>query len=318
MSVSRTLVHHSQGGFDEGIQLESISDLLPDDGNVLWLDIQDPSEQDIELLRGEFGFHELALEDVVKRHQRAKIDHYGDYCFIVFYAVRPEECREINLFVGDNYLVTVHQGDVPEIAETAERWRKNADRMEHGVALPVYSLLDAIVDAYFPVVDDIAERLEDLEDAILEARGGSPLKEVFALKKELLTIRRVLAPEREVLNILIRREEPILGERTLVYFQDVYDHILRVLDSVDLYRDQLTALLEAQLSVVSNRLNFVMKRMTALATILLSVTVVSSIYGMNFHVMPELEWEYGYAWALGLMVTLAVTVAVIFKRIDWL
>jgi magnesium transporter len=318
MPVSRVLVHHADGGFDEAPPLESISDCIEDRQKIVWLDLQDPTDEDVELLRSEFGFHELALEDAVRRDQRPKIDLYDGYCFVVFYAVRRGRDDEIGLFVGKNYLVTVHTGPVPEIDATVERWRLNADRLGHSIAVLTYSLLDAIVDGYFPVIDEITEEVEDIETAMFESGSVDRQKEVFALKRELLNIRRVIAPEREVLNTLIRRDEPILGEQTLPYFQDIYDHLIRIMDSVDLVRDQLTSLLDAQLSVISNRLNMVMKRMTALSTILMSANLVAAIYGMNFVFIPELGWSYGYAWALGVMVVVGVILAVIFRRVDWL
>jgi magnesium transporter len=318
MSVMRTLVHHADGGFSEAPPLESISELIQDPRQIVWLDVQDPTDEDVELLRCEFGFHELALEDAVRRDQRPKVDLYDGYCFLVFYAVRRGRDDEIALFVGKNYLVTVHAGQVPEIELTAERWQLNADRLGHGIAVTVYSLLDAIVDGYFPLVDAITEEVEEIEERMFERGGEDRQREVFAIKRELLNIRRVIAPEREVLNALIRRDEPIFGENTLPYFLDIYDHLIRVLDGVDLARDQLTSVLEAQLSVVSNRLNSVMKRMAALSTILMSVNLVAANYGMNFQVMPELGWPWGYGWALGLMVATGVLLAVVFRRIDWL
>lgn len=318
MPVFHALVHRAQGGFDESPRLDQIDAIIKDESHILWLDIQDPTDDDIELLRHEFNFHELALEDVVTRQQRAKIEQYPGYFFIVFYGIRRDRCDEINMFVGDRFLVTVHSGDAPEITETVARWHKNADRIGHSVAVPVYSLLDALVDGYFPVIDEIAEQVESVEDSMFNPRGPNHLPEIFALKREMLNMRRVLAPEREVLNVLIRRDDPILGEATLVYFQDVYDHIIRVLDSVDLYRDQLSGLLDAHLAVVSNRLNFTMKRMTALATILMSVNLIASNYGMNFENMPELHWPYGYPFALGLAALVGLVLAVVFKRIDWL
>jgi magnesium transporter len=312
-------VHSPQRGFEDEVDPEAISDLLPDEKNVLWLDVQDPTEGDLKLLREEFGFHELALEDVARAHQRAKVDQYEGYYFIVFYAFRERQACEVNLFVGTNYLVTVHRGEVPEITETVQRWRQNGDRLEPGVGVLVYSLLDAIVDGYFPVLDEIAERVEDLEEAIFNPRRQNSLAELFSLKKELLNIRRVLAPERDVLNVLVRRDQPMFGQETIVYFQDVYDHAIRVLDSIDLYRDQLSSTLEAYLSVASNRLNVTMKRMTALATILMSVTVIASIYGMNFQLKPfPLESETGFDFAVGLMVVIALVSAYWFRRIDWL
>jgi magnesium transporter len=318
MPVTRALVHHAEGGFDEAPPLETISDLIQDRQKIVWLDIQDPTDEDVELLRSEFGFHELALEDVVRRNQRPKIDLYNGYCFVVFYAVRRGRTDEISLFAGQSYLVTVHVGQVPEIDATVERWRLNADRLGHSVAVPVYSLLDSIVDGYFPVVDALTEAVEEIESAMFEPGGKDRQHEVFAIKRELLNLRRIVAPEREVLNTLIRRDEPVLGEQALPYFQDLYDHLIRIIDSIDLARDQLSGLLEAQLSVVSNRLNTVMKRMTALSTILMSVNLVASNYGMNFSRMPELEWPHGYAWALGLMVVVGAVLTVIFKRMDWL
>jgi len=319
VAVVRTLLHHHGGGFEESIELDSISEVLPNPRSVLWLDIQDPTPGDLELLRREFGFHELALEDVAHAHQRAKVDQYEGYYFVVFYAARPGHVQEMALFIGENYLVTVHRGEVPEIADTADRWRRNADRIERGIGALVYSLLDAAVDGYFPVVDDIAERVEAVEEAIFApGRMQNCLADVFALKRELLNLRRILIHERDVLNILIRRDAPVLGEGTLVYFQDVYDHIVRILDSIDLYRDQLSGSLDAYLTVVSNRLNFVMKRMTALATILMTTALIAGIYGMNFRNIPELDWEYGYYYALGLMAAVGLSLAVIFRRIDWL
>ncbi|MDP8924575.1 MAG: magnesium/cobalt transporter CorA [Chloroflexota bacterium] len=318
MPVSRVLVRDPEDGFDESPELACMSDLIQDTRRVLWLDIQDPTARDLELLRQEFGFHELALEDVARRSQRAKIDRYDGYCFIVFFAVRPGRYDEIGLFIGPNYLVTVHVGDVAEITETAMRWHRNADRLGHGVGVPLYSLLDAIVDGYFPRIDEIAERIEAIEQVLFEPDGRPELQDVLALKRELLELRRVLAPEREVLNVLLRRDEPFIREANLVYFQDIYDHIIRVLESVDLYRDQLSGLLDAQLAVVSNRLNVTVKRMTALATVLMSVNLIASNYGMNFETMPELQWEIGYPYALGLMVAVGVILTVIFKRIDWL
>jgi magnesium transporter len=318
MPVTRVLVHHDEGGFEESPPLESISDLLVDPGEVVWIDIQDPTDEDLELLRTECGFHELAIEDVASRHQRPKIERYDSYYFLVFYALRRGKTDEINLFIGERYVVTIHEGEVPEIAATVERWRLNADRMGHGVAVPIYSLLDAIVDGYFPVIDAIAEDVEEIESSMFGPSASNRQGEIFSIKRELLDLRRVLAPEREVLNTLIRRDEPILGEQTLPYFQDVYDHVIRVLDTVDLNRDQLSGLLEAHLAVVSNRLNSVMKRMTALATILMSVNLVASNYGMNFDNMPELHYGFGYAYALSLMVVIGTILTVIFRRIDWL
>ena len=319
----RINVHTGATGLQDNVPLEQISNVLEREGNLLWVDVVDPTPDDVRLLGEEFRFHPLALEDALRRHQRPKLDHYDGFLFIVFYGLEVHDgrprTREINLFAGPNYLVTVHDGSFAAIRETADRWCENVERLgNRGVGLLVYSLLDTIVDGYFPVVDDLAERIEDLEAAVFDRADASAQEAIFDLKKDLLAVRRVLAPERDVMNILVRRDTPVFGEEQIVYFQDVYDHILRVTDAVDTYRDLLSSALDAHLSMTSNRLNQVMKTLTGSSIILMSMTLVASIYGMNFDVMPELHWQLGYAWALGLMTVVGGTLFAVFRRIDWL
>ena len=311
-------------GMQSNLPLAQISDVLGDDGHVLWVDVDDPTPADLQLLGEEFGFHPLAIEDAARRHQRPKLDEYDGFYFIVFYGLaidggRPQT-QEINLFVGKNYLVTVHKGAVATIAETAARWRQNVHQMgaARGIGLLVYSILDAIVDGYFPIVDDLADRIEEIETTVFDRHDIRAQEAIFRLKKDLLAVRRVLGPERDVMNVLVRRDTPIFGDAQVVYFQDVYDHILRVTDAVDTYRDLLSSALDASLSVTSNRLNQVMKTLTASSIILMSMTLVASVYGMNFDHMPELHWLFGYPWALGLMTAIGVSVYALFRRIDWL
>lgn len=323
MTVSQALVRSGTNGasHENGLRpvsLESIGALITDKTHVLWLDVEGPTPEDVQFLRQEFGFHELTLEDLLRRRQRPKIEQYPTYFFIVFFALGPDRREELGILVGDNYLVTVHQEPSPEIAETVDRWTENAERLDHGVAVPLYSLLDAVVDGYFPVVDSIAERIEVIESGIFSQAAGNYVPEVLALKRELLDLRRLIAHERDVANVLIRRDLPLLGDASLLYFQDIYDHLIRVVDAVDLYRDQLTGVLDAHLSVVSNRLNSVMKRMGALATILMSVNLIASNYGMNFSHMPELGWEYGYFFTVGLMAAVALVLFLVFRRSGWL
>jgi magnesium transporter len=179
-------------------------------------------------------------------------------------------------------------------------------------------LLDAIVDGYFPIVDQISDRIEDLESLIFDHYRREVQEQIFALKKDLLAVRRVLAPERDMMNVLLRPGSPVFGEATVAYFQDVYDHILRIMDAVDTDRDLLSSALDAFLSVTSNRLNQTMKTLTASSIILMTMTLVAGVYGMNFVHMPELDWKLGYAWALGVMVALGAGLIVVFRRIDWI
>ncbi len=309
------------------VSLDELDAIIAEPRHLLWIDLEDPADRDFMLLQQEFGFHPLAIEDARRRHERPKLDIYEDYLFLVFYAARSSESdqlfttQELSLFIGRNYLVTVHHEPCPEIDAIAERWRQQADQMAEAkqrVALLLYTLLDTVVDNYFPILDALAERTDRLEEAIFEGRDRGALEELFRLRKGLLALRRVVGPERDVLNLLTRRDIELLGPETAVYFQDVYDHILRVTDAIDTYRDLLASALDAYLSVVSNNLNQVMRTLTAWSIILMSLALIAGIYGMNFVNMPELRLSWGYYAALAGMAALGLGLFALFKRIDWL
>ena len=230
---------------------------------------------------------------------------------MIFYCIEARDqtgdfvTKPLNLFIGPNYLVTIHNQPIPQIKETLRRWRDTNSPLGQDLGALVYALLDALVDDYFPVIDTIADRIEDLEAKIFEEFDEKALQDIFTLKKDLLAVRRVVSPERDVLNVMLRREIPVFDVDDMAYLQDVYDHIVRITDSLDTYRDLLSSSLDTFLSVQSNRLNQVVKVLTVTSIVLMSVTLVAGIYGMNFTHMPELSWRYGYAWALGLMVAIA-------------
>jgi len=270
-----------------------ISDWLTHPEATVWLDIADPHAEDLHWLREEFVFHALTLEDVTRRHQRPKIDVYPDYYFLVVYALHPMDgdeavlaLDELAIFLGSNYIVTVHARPIHEVNEVWERWRQQTDIVGTDVGSLLYVLLDRIIDDYFPVVDQLAERVEDIEEKIFEAFDRTALADIFTLKKDLLALRRVVAPERDVLNVLLRRDPPILPPHAVIFFQDVYDHTLRVLDSIDTYRDLISSALDAYLSVQSNNLNEVMRRLTVISTIFLPLTFLTGFFGMNFEALP--------------------------------
>lgn len=317
-------VHANGKILENDLPISSVSDVLKEKDHLLWLDVIDPTPDDLRLLAQEFSLHRLAMEDVSRRHQRPKVDQYQDFIFIVFYAMqstpqRPFELIEVELFAGKNYVITIHDGELALLGEIRDRWCENAEVIgDRTAGLLVYSILDALVDGYFPCIDELSDRIEDIEERVFQRFDAETQKEIFRLKKVLLAIRRVVAPERDVLNVLVRRDSPIFDESTIIYFQDVYDHLLRVTDAVDTYRDLMSSALDAYLSVTSNRLNQVMKTLTASSIILMSMTLVASVYGMNFDRMPELHWHLGYAWALALMVLIGASLSWLFRRIDWL
>jgi len=222
------------------------------------------------------------------------------------------------LFIGSNYLVSVHYGAIITIDETIKRWQSNTAEFGNDGGALLYALLDAIVDDYFPVIDALAEHVEVIEEQIFARFSEDALQEVFGLKRDLLGVRRVVAPERDVLNVLIRREVPIFERNTILYLQDIYDHIVRITDSIDTYRDLLSSALDAFLSVQSNRLNQIVKILTITSIVLMSDALIAGIYGMNFDFIPELHWTFGYPFALGLMVVISTGLILFFRRQKWL
>ena len=316
-------VHTDERGHQDGLTLEHISDALAETGTLLWVDVIDPPADELRLIGEEFGFHHLALEDAVKQHQRPKIEVYDDFVFIVFYGMELDEAgrprtREIAMFAGKNYLVTVHGGILAVVSDTARRWREHETWQDsRSVGMLVYTVLDAIVDDYFPVIDAVSDTIEDIEAAIFERFDRGVQRNIFALRKDLVGVRRVLGHERDVMNVLLRGDSPVFDGGVAVYFRDVYDHILRVTDAVDSSRELLASALDAFLSMSSNHLNEIVKRLTSSSIILMTVTLVAGIYGMNFAHMPELAWRFGYAWALGLMALIGGGLYLMFRRIDW-
>jgi magnesium transporter len=301
-----------------------ISELRLDTQNIVWADVSDPTSSDFEELAEEFGFHPLSIEDCRSEHQRPKVEEFTGYYFIVLYEaelVGPTdtlELRELNIFLGKNFLVTVHSRPIRAIETAGRLWGEWLDRAEHGAGLLAYLLIDAIVDDYLPLIDVMSERMDDLEDSIFGEFSPAAIEEIFTIKKKLLYLRRAVTPLRDVFNSLLRREQPIVTRENLVYFQDVFDHLIRVSDTIDTLRDMLSSTMDAYLSVAGNRMNQIMKRLTSISTILMSVTLIAGIYGMNFVFMPEIRWRYGYVLALLSMVAVGLGLYLYLKKVKWL
>jgi magnesium transporter len=328
----RVLIHHEGDGFDDEASLDRLPDPRSPDEPIVWIDLTAPRPDDVEWLRAKFGFHPLSVEDVVHRHQRPKIDMYDDHQFLVLYAgVAPggldEGLNELNVFLGARYVVTVHAEPIPEIEQAQRRWREaleevHAERSRapaRVTEIALYVLLDTIVDGYFPLLDSVGEDISEVEDLIFAERLPSGVvRRLLRTRKQLLMLRRLLGGERDVVNGLTRRELDLDRRGSSLYFLDVYDHLVRVIETLDVYHDLTASALDAHLSVTSFKLNETMKRMTALSTILMTLTIITGVYGMNFDFMPELKWTFGYPWALGLMALAAGGLAYLFRRFDWL
>ena len=290
---------------------------------IVWMDLISPGDREAAFLRDEIGFHPLAVEDCVRGRQRPKLDRYSDYLFLVLYAatINPDRNRmalnELHVFLGDRFIVTVHDYRVEEVGEILARWRASP-KESMGVANLAYMLFDAIVDDYFPVLEHFSERAERFEESIFEGDQPPGMEEILLLRQEIVTFRRIVAPQREVISALLRRDLPILRPELLPYFQDVHDHIIRVTEEIDAIRELLSALLDAQMSFSANRLNHTMRTMTAWSIILMSMALIAGVYGMNFVNMPELHWPAGYFLSLLLMLGVGAGLLTFFRHRNWL
>ena len=308
-------------------ELDGIDRLRTQPGTLVWLNLADPTEADLTLLEREFSVHPLAMEDVRKRRQRPKLDTYDDQHMLVAYELRKPasaesgfELAELHVFSGPGWLVTVHWGPSPAVDDLRRRFEKGTTAAGQTVGGLLYTLLDEAVDSYFPTLDALSERIEDLEERVLSSADttASALRTMLDLKRELLELRRALGGMRDVANALLRRDIELIEDAAVPYYQDLYDHLVRVLDQVDLYRDLLAAVLEARLTVTSNNLNAIMKRLTAFTVILMVPTLIAGIYGMNFDVMPELRWRLGYPVVLVAMAAVCLGIYLWFRRRGWM
>jgi magnesium transporter len=311
--------------FHEVARTSDLDSVPVGQGHLLWLDLVHPSAAELAQVQERFHLHPLAIEDAEHGHQRPKIEEYEGFFFLVFYSIalgedgRTLKTSELRMFVGESYLVTIHDGPVAALDEAEHRWTRNAQQVEWGVGVLLYSLLDSLVDGYFPIADALIEQAEDLDARIFAGRGRDTgfTYDLLELKRRLVEMRRLVGPERDVLNMLTNRDSPVFNERTVIYFRDVYDHLARLTDSLDLYRDQLVSTMDANLTLTSNDLNRVMRTLTAASIILMSDALITGIYGMNFVIIPELHWRFGYLYALGLIVLVSLALWRYFKHLKW-
>jgi magnesium transporter len=308
---------------EQHIDPSTVSDLLAQPSTVVWLDVDDPTQRDMEMLGEEFGFHPLTIEDSVHPHQRPKIEQYETYFFMIAYGLEAKDAdlaqHELAIFVGKNYLVTVRKPPALDLGPVLERMRTRSNLLSEGGGYLLYVLLDEIVDGYFDILDGYEDRVEEVEDLVYAGRVETMVQNrIFTLKRDLIKFRRRMAPLREVLDVMQRRIVPVVTESLEPYYRDVYDHVLRATDFADTLRDLLSSALEASLAVISNRLNEVMKNLTSWGAIILVPTLIAGIYGMNFRHMPELGWLMGYPFALVLMAASAGLLYRVFKRRGWL
>jgi magnesium transporter len=300
---------------------EKVEELLAA-GQFFWLDLDKPEPDDFEVLRDVFKFHPLALEDSEHFGQRAKLDDYDDYVFLVVYGAAPDEDRlvEVHCFYSAKYLVTLHRDDCPAFREIRERYSKRAKPIERP-ALLLYRIVDGLVDSFFPILADFDNRIDELENEIFLRASDAQLQEIFAMKRLFVGLRKAITPQRDLFASLMGGvgDLPGMTDDDERYFRDVYDHLIRISDLIDTYRDLLTSSMDVYLSTVSNRLNAVMKQLTIIATIFLPLSWLTGFFGQNFgfEVRHIAGWEAFLIYGIGLEVVALALLLGYFKRERW-
>jgi magnesium transporter len=324
--VTVTVTEYGESGI-LGERAVSVDQLMPpgDGAAVTWINVDGVHRVEIvERLGTAFGIHPLLLEDVLNTNQRPKVEDFGSYIYTVVKMLSllsggGVQSEQVSIIIGDRWLITFQEGKAGDVFDPVRRWiRENRGKIcRAGPDYLAYALLDVIVDNYFGVVENMGDRLDTLEGRLLTSADPEALRRLHELRTELVTLRRGVWPVREVIAGLQRGGSALIREPTQLYLRDVHDHAIQIVDSLDAYRDLSAGMLEIYLTNVSNRLNEVMKVLTIIATIFIPLTFIVGIYGMNFDVMPELRWRWGYAAVMTLMAGVALSMVWYFRRKRW-
>jgi magnesium transporter len=326
-AISITVFEYNEEFVDER-RITDVSELsgLKDHKGIKWVNVDGLNRVDVlENIGSCFGLHPLVMEDILNTGQRPKAEDYGDYTYIVvkMLSLSPERngvtIEQQSLVLGRDFVVSFGEKEGDVFEPVRERLRKGVGRIRKLKSdYLAYSLLDAIVDNYFIVLESLGDKIEYAEEELIEKPDRKTLQIIHNLKREMLFLHRSVWPLREVASFLERGESPLIEDNTRVYFRDVYDHTVQVIDTTETCRDMISGMLDIYLSSVSNRMNEVMKVLTVISTLFIPLTFIVGVYGMNFKYLPELEWKWGYYGIWGIMIAIVVFMVTYFKRKKWL
>jgi magnesium transporter len=315
---------------EEGFSATELPELLADENNVIWVDVRGEDPSDVpaikDLLLNTFKFHYLTVEDCLETRNQPKIEAFPDYFYFIVHGVKPDETsatnfvtKELDGFLGRNFVVTFHVERFRSIKNIKQQVRSSPFACQRGAAYLLHQLLDNIVDYYMPLVDEYDDVIDDLEARVLKMKHGSSviLEDIMDIRRSVARLRRISTRQLEVLYRMSHGEFPQIPEHILPFFRDVHDHLQRISDLAENYRDLISGLMEIHFSVVANRTNDVMKTLAVVSAIILPLTLIAGIYGMNFENMPELKSPYGYFATLGIMFFLTVILLIYFWRRGW-
>ncbi len=321
------LIDYDETTFTEQV-VSSLDACIPykNKPTVTWIDIDGVHNVAVlEKLGDCFGLHKLVTEDILNTDQRPKTEDYGEYLYTVLKMLSTDKdgkivTEQISIITGSNFVLSFQEGIEGDAFNLIrDRLRTGKGRIRKmGADYLAYALLDAIVDNYFVIVEKLGEKLESLETELIEYPSQKTVQRIYQLKRELIFLRNAVWPLREAVSALGKSESPLIRDSTTPFLRDVYDHVIHIMDSIDIYREMISGMLDMYLSSVSNRLNEVMKILTVISLVFMPLTFLAGVYGMNFKFMPELEWRYGYPMALFIMAGIALLMIFYFKRKRWL
>jgi magnesium transporter len=305
------------------LSVEEISDYLKRNDCFVWVALRDTTDAEVEKMQEEFGLHDLAVEDARHGHQRPKIEEYGDTLFVVMHLVEMDSSEltvgEISIFVGLNFVLSIRNRSKQNFLGVRERCEREPELLRLGAGFVFYALMDAVVDLYFPVIDDLEFQLESIEDHLFDKGSAlSNIARLYELKSKVMVLKHAVMPLMEATGKLHGGRVPQVCASTQEYFRDVYDHLVRINSTVDTMRDTITTAILVSQSTVSIEQTVINKQLAAWAAIFAIATVFTGIWGMNFKIMPELQWEYGYPIALLIIIAVCGFLYLHFKRSDWL
>ena len=320
--MMRSYLSNPDGTVEWGLSPERLRSALASEQHLLWVDIEEPTDEEIELLLEVFELHPLTVEDCIMPNVRPKLEDFERYLFIVLQGLKRVDGRlrtvELDVCLGRNFLLTIHSERIKSVEDDCARVEKKSPIITRGADFLFYAITDSLIDSYFPVLEEVEARVDEMESRLLSDSTERTLREILGIYNEIMVLRRTLAPHREILSRLNRGDLPFIKPANAVYFRDIYDHLLRMSDLVDSCREVTTMSLEAYATIVSNRLNEIMKTMTAFATLALPLIIVTGIYGMNFGEHPGLgpKWIY-HVLSLGFVGSIPVMLYC-FRKYRWL
>jgi magnesium transporter len=295
-------------------------DRIPAENEVVWIRLFQPAPEEVKHIVGElFQGHPLLVEDCINLNQRPKMDRYKNQTHLVFFAIEPKKKLplEMDIVIGQNYVITIHKDEIPFLEEVYTEFQEIEGRMQNPGEI-LYHILDRCVDEYVIMVNHVEDQLDWMERGISRNPNMRIAKDIFSLKRVLHQLRRIMSDEKTIMGAVSHQNMPYTVQEKDVYFIDIYDHISRVIDSIDIFRDSLSGLLELQMAIKSDRMNEIMKTLTIISSIFLPLTFIVGLYGMNFHNMPELNWKYGYLGVIVLMVVIASGLIIYYRRRKWM